>query len=133
MQDNYKVGARATITRSFTQKDIELFAKLSTDLNPIHLDYDYAVNLGFPNVLVQGILVSGLFSALIANKLPGPGSVYIAQELNFRKPVYAGEQLIAEVEITNVREDKPIITLKTICYKDTGDIAVDGMAIVKKL
>ena len=126
----YKVGDTASITKSFSSGDVQSFAKISGDNNPIHLDEEFASTTQFGKRLVHGILTSGLISALLGMTLPGPGSVYLKQILNFRAPVYLGDVITAEVELTHVREDKPILTLETICKNQDGVIVIDGEAIL---
>jgi len=77
------------------------------------------------------MLVSSLFSAIIANQLPGSGSIYLNQVINFKKPIYFEEEVTAEIEIINIREDKPIITFKTTCYNSKNEIVIEGEAVVK--
>jgi len=130
MISKFKIGEKAYLSKVFTEADVILFAKLSLDINPLHLDKDFAMKTIFKKRIVHGMLVSSLFSAIIANNLPGPGSIYLSQELNFKKPVFLNEEVLAEVEIINIRKDKPIITLKTICYNMEKQIVIEGEAIV---
>jgi acyl dehydratase len=124
------VGDTASINKNFSEDDVLAFAEISGDKNPIHLDDDYAANTRFGKRLVHGILTSGLISALLGMHLPGPGSIYIKQILNFRAPVFIGDKITASVTITNIREGKPILTLETICKNQEGVIVIDGEAIL---
>lgn len=126
-----KIGDKASITKVFTSNDVEIFSKISLDSNPIHLDENYAVTTQFCQRIVHGLLVSGLISALLGTKLPGVGTIYLAQSLQFKKPVYIGNKITAYVEITKIREDKPIIILRTYCVNQNNEIVIDGEAIVK--
>jgi len=125
------VGQEASISKSFTAKDVELFAELSTDCNPVHLDESYAQNTIFKKRIVHGYLYGSLISAIIGTKLPGPGSIYIHQEMNFKKPVFLNEIVTAVIKITEIKPEKSIIYLETICYKNENEIVLDGKAIIK--
>ena len=125
-----KLGEKASITNKFSEDDVRLFAKISTDTNPLHLDEYYAANTIFKTRIVHGVLVGSLFSSIIGTILPGEGSIYLSQTYSFKKPIFINEAVKAEVEVTNIREDKPIITLKTICYNSKGEIAIEGEAVV---
>ena len=122
------VGARASVERVFSQEDVETFARLSGDDNAIHLDPAAARSAGFEGTIVHGTLVMGLFSRLLGTQLPGPGTVYLGQELRFSRPVYPGATVRAHVEVTAVREDKPVITLRT--WAETDEVVMDGTATV---
>jgi acyl dehydratase len=126
----YKIGNSATMTKTFLDEDVRIFASISGDRNPIHLDDEYAANTRFGKRLVHGILTSGMISALLGMELPGPGSIYVKQILNFKAPVFIGDTITATVTVTGVRTDKPIITLETICKNQNGNIVIDGEAIV---
>ncbi|NKN32496.1 MaoC family dehydratase [Marichromatium bheemlicum] len=124
-----KIGQRATLTRAFSDADVRQFAELSSDLNPVHLNADYAAETRFGQRIVHGILVSSLFSALLGHHLPGDGSIYLGQELNFKAPVYLDMPVTASVEITAIREDKPIVTLETCCVDaETERVLIVGEA-----
>ena len=125
-----KLGEKANITNKFSEDDVKLFAKISTDTNPLHLDAKFAANTTFKTLIVHGILVGSLFSSIIGTILPGKGSIYLSQTYSFKKPIFINEAVKAEVEVTNIREDKPIITLKTICYNSKDEIAIEGEAVV---
>ncbi len=126
-----RVGDRATLRKAFTEEEVVRFARTSADDNPVHLDSEYAGGTVFGQRIVHGLLVASLFSGLLGGKLPGHGTVYLGQTLSFRAPVYIGEEVTASVEVVNVREDKPIVTLRTLCLKPDGTVAVEGEAVVK--
>ena len=128
MADPIVVGASASIEHVFTLEDVTAFARLSGDENPVHLDADAARSAGFEREIVHGVLVVSLISRLLGTVLPGPGTILLGQELRYRRPVYRGDRLRATVEITNVRADKPVITLRTSI--ETDEIVVDGEATV---
>lgn len=131
MKKNLKVGNRASLSKVFTEEDVIQFANISTDTNPIHLDKNFAADSVFGQRVVHGMLIASLFSALVGVKLPGEGTIYLGQSLNFKAPVFIGEQVTASVEIVKIREDKPIVTLRTLCINSEGRTVVDGEAVVK--
>ncbi len=131
MNSNLKVGDKATLSKAFTENEVELFAEISFDDNPVHLNQEYSESTVFGQRIVHGLLVSSLFSGLIGGKLPGHGTVYLGQSLAFKAPVYINEKVEASVEVVKIREDKPIVTLKTLCLKSDGTVAIEGEAVVK--
>jgi acyl dehydratase len=131
MNDKLKIGDKATLSKAFSESEVEYFAKISLDDNPIHLNQEYAESTVFGQRIVHGILVASLLSGLMGGKFPGHGTVYLGQSLNFKAPVYIDEEIEASVEVVKIREDKPIITLKTLCVKSDGTIAIEGEAVVK--
>ena len=126
-----KVGQKASIQKTFTAADVTAFAGISLDVNPIHMSDGYAKQTVFGKRIVHGILTSGLISAVLANKLPGPGTIYLGQELRFTAPVFLGDDVTAEVEIAEIREDKKNINLNTTCNIQDGKAVITGMATVK--
>ncbi len=125
------VGQKDSLQKTFTDADVRKFAEITTDVNPIHLDEEYAKTSIFGRRIAHGILVSGLISAVIANVLPGPGSIYMGQELRFTAPVFLGDTITAEVEVAELREDKRIAKLITTCTKQDGTTVITGNATVK--
>ena len=130
MKRELKVGDTASITRLFTDEDVRLYADLSTDHNPVHLDEDFAKQTQFGQRIVHGMLVSSLFSALLGEHLPGHGTIYMSQNIQFKAPVYLNTPVIATVEIVNIREGKPIVTLQTTCVDERGKVLVTGEAVM---
>jgi acyl dehydratase len=126
----YKIGDSASAENTFTEEDVLSFAEISGDKNPIHLDHKFASQTQFKKRLVHGMLTSGLISAVLGMQLPGPGSIYIHQSLNFRAPVYIGDKITARVTITKIREKKSILTLETICTNQDGRVVIDGEALL---
>ena len=124
------VGASARRTRTISRRDIELFTELSGDRNPIHYDDELAAGSRFGRVVVQGGVTSGLLNAVVAEDLPGPGSVFLHVDWSFKAPVRPGDEITAEVEVLEVRDDKPIATLRTTITNQTGTVVVDGTALV---
>jgi acyl dehydratase len=131
MTGKLKKGSRAVLTKTFSEEEVSRFADLSGDRNPLHLKKEFGAASVFGRRVVHGMLVAGLFSGLIGMELPGPGSIYLGQSLSFRAPVFIGEAVTASVEIIRVRQDKPIITLKTLCINAAGTVVIEGEAVVK--
>ena len=125
-----KIGDSATRKKIFNESDILTFAEISGDSNPIHIDENDAADSVFKRRVVHGMLTAGIISAVLGIQLPGPGCIYLKQELNFRAPVYIGDEITACVTVTSIREDKPIISLDTICKNQEGAIVIDGHAIL---
>jgi len=111
-------------------RDIELFTELTGDRNPLHYDEAAARASRFGGVIVQGGVTSGLLNAVVAEELPGPGSVFLRVEWSFRAPVRPGDEITAEVEVLEVRHDKPITRLRTTITDQTGTVVLDGEALV---
>lgn len=125
------VGQTASLQKAFTEADVAAFAEISLDNNPIHLSDKYAKESVFGRRVVHGMLTAGLISAVIANRLPGPGSIYLGQDLRFTAPVFPGDTVTATVEITELREDKKIVKLTTTCVNQHGQAVITGLATVK--
>ncbi len=126
----FKVGDSASVTRTITQADIENFAELSGDRNAIHLDQEYATQTRFGGRIAHGLLTSSLISAVIGNKLPGAGSIYLGQTLQFTAPVFPGDTIVARAAVTSIREDKPIVKLETVCTNQRDEVVIKGEATV---
>jgi acyl dehydratase len=124
------VGSRATWTRTFTADDVEAFARLSGDRNPLHFDGEFAARTRVGRLVVQGGLTTGLFNALVAERLPGPGSVFLHQEWDYPAPVYIGDTVTAEAEVLEARADKPITRLRCIARRDDGTEVLRGECLV---
>ncbi|MBV4416552.1 MaoC family dehydratase [Clostridium tyrobutyricum] len=110
---------------------IKSFSKLSGDENPIHLNEEYAKTTIFKRRIAPGMLISSFISAVIANKLPGRGSVYLKQDLKFRRPVYINDVITTKVEIIGINIEKNIIILSTNCINQSNVIVIEGNAFVK--
>ena len=125
-----KVGDTAQRSRKVRDRDIELFTELTGDRNPLHYDRAAAEASRFGGIIVQGGVTSGLLNAVVAEDLPGPGSVFLHVDWSFRAPVRPGDEITAEVEVLEVREDKPITTLRTTVLDQAGTVVLDGTALV---
>jgi acyl dehydratase len=111
-------------------RDIELFTELTGDRNPLHYDEDAAARSRFGGLIVQGGVTSGLLNAVVAEDVPGPGSVFLHVDWSFRAPVRPGDKITAEVEVLEVRDDKPLSTLRTTVVDQNGTLVLDGTALV---
>lgn len=131
-KNQIKIGSKANIVKQITEEDIENFSNISLDNNPVHLNEEYARNTIFNTRIAHGILVAGLISAVLGTKLPGEGSIYLGQTLEFLKPVYIGDTISAEVEIIDIIENKSIYILKTICKNQKNEIVIKGEAKILK-
>ena len=125
-----EVGATARRCRRVTQRDIELFTELTGDRNPLHYDAEAAERSRFGGLIVQGGVTSGLLNAVVAEDLPGPGSVFLHVDWNFKAPVRPGDEITAEVEVLEAREDKPLSKLRTTIVNQDGVVVLDGTALV---
>jgi acyl dehydratase len=125
-----QIGQTARRTRTVTARDIELFTEITGDRNPLHYDEEAAEASRFGGIIVQGGVTSGLLNALVAEDLPGPGSVFLHVDWNFRAPVRPGDEITAEAEVIEARADKPICTLRTTITRQDGTVVLDGTALV---
>lgn len=123
-------GEKASRTTVISDDMIRAFANLTGDFNPVHLDDTYAAGTRFGRRIAHGMIAAGFISALLANDLPGPGTVYLSQTLQFKAPVYPGDTITTTVEVKNVRPDKPIVTLATSCKNQDDVVVVEGDAVV---
>ncbi|HET9084010.1 MAG TPA: MaoC family dehydratase [Candidatus Limnocylindrales bacterium] len=124
------VGQRGTWTKTFTADDVEAFAALTGDRNPLHFDEDFARRTRPGRLIVHGGLTTGLFNALVAEVLPGPGSVFLHQEWDYPAPAYIGDTVTAEAEVIEARADKPITTLRCVARRDDGTEVLTGTCVV---
>ena len=123
------MGDRASLEHTFTSDDVAAFSRVSGDDNPIHLELEAARAARFDDVVVHGMLVSSLLSRLLGTRLPGPGTVLLGQELRYRRPVHPGVPLQANVEVIDIREDKPVVVLRTWIQRGP-ELVIDGQATV---
>lgn len=124
------IGATATWTRTFTAEDVEAFAGISGDRNPLHFDPDFAGRTRLGRLVVQGGLTTGLFNALVAMELPGAGSVFLHQEWDYPAPVHIGDTVTAEAEVIEARADKPITRLRCVARRQDGTEVLRGTCLV---
>jgi 3-hydroxybutyryl-CoA dehydratase len=131
--DEIKIGADASLSRTITEAHIVNFAGVTGDMNPVHLDAEYAGQSMFGERIAHGMLVAGLISAVLGTQLPGPNSIYLSQDLKFTAPVKIGDTVTVVVTVTEKRNDKRIIKLHTTVSNQRGEMVIDGNAVVKKL
>ena len=124
-----KVGQEATRSRNIEPDDIELFTQISGDRNPIHYDKELAKSTKFGGIVVQGGVTSAILNAVVAEDLPGPGSVFLQVNWSFKAPVKPGDTITGKVKVTKVRDDKPITELDTQVSLSNGTVVLDGNAV----
>jgi acyl dehydratase len=120
------VGQRARRTRTVTAKDVELYAEITGDRNPLHFDADFAKRTRFGRLVVQGGITAGMLNALVAMDLPGPGTVFMNQSLRYLAPTYLGDTLTAEVEVLSLKPDKPVCQLRATITNQDGTVVLEG-------
>lgn len=123
------IGNAVERKRTTSMRDVELFSEMTGDMNPLHYDAALAAETPFGALIVQGGVTSGLLNAVVAEDLPGPGSVFLSVEWKFVKAVKVGEAIVGRVEVTGVRDDKPICTLATSVRNSQGDTCLTGTAV----
>lgn len=124
-----QVGQKAQRSRRVTSRDIELFTEISGDRNPLHYDEKLAKSTRFGGVVVQGGVTSAILNAVVAEDLPGPGTVFLQVNWSFKAPVHPGDTITGEVEVKKVREDKPITELATRVLRSDGTVVLEGDAV----
>lgn len=125
-----KVGDRAQFAKTVSESDIYLYAGVTGDFNPAHINEEYAKKTFFETRIVHGMLTSGFISTVIGNQLPGSGTIYIRQELNFLAPVRIGDTITSQVEVLEIMTEKKQVRLKTTCFNQEEKTVLDGEAIV---
>jgi 3-hydroxybutyryl-CoA dehydratase len=129
-QHQWKVGDSVQLTKTFDDTEIEKFAELTGDRNPLHMDEAFAARTRFKRRIAQGILSASLISTCIGMHLPGTGAIYLDQTLRFVKPVYVGDTVTLTATVSHIREDKPLLTLSTIWTNQDGQRVIEGEAHV---
>jgi len=124
------IGTRASVRRVFTSQDVEAFAALSGDHNPLHFDARFVERTVLRRLIVHGGLTTGLFNALVAEQLPGPGSVFLHQEWDYPAALGIGEEVTAEIEVIEARTDKPITRLRCRAWLADGTEVLTGESLV---
>ena len=125
-----KIGDQASTAKTISESDVYLFAGITGDHNPAHVNEVYASQTRFGRRIAHGILSAGLISAVLAMKLPGPGTIYLGQELKFTKPVRFGDTVTATCTVSEILAEKNIIKLDTICTNQAGEVVIKGVATV---
>lgn len=127
----FHIGESFSLTRTFTEKDVFDFSLVSEDLNLIHISEEYAKDTIFKKKIVPGFLTGSLFSAIIGNKFPGIGTIYLYQNMKFIKPVFINDTITAKVEIIEIDTIKKLLLLKTTCTNQENVMVLEGTALVK--
>ena len=122
-------GQTAQRSREVTERDIELFTEISGDRNPLHYDKKIAQATSFGGIVVQGGVTTAILNAVVAEDLPGPGTVFLQVNWSFKAPVRPGDTITGEVKVLKTRADKPITELQTRVFRDDGTIVLDGDAV----
>ena len=128
--DELNVGQTASFTKTISESDVYLFAGITGDFNPAHVNEVYAKNTAFKTRIAHGMLSAGLISNVLGNQLPGPGTIYMQQQLNFRAPVAIGDTVTATVEVVEILREKKRVRLKTVCTNQDGVVVLDGEALI---
>lgn len=128
--DEIEIGMSASVEKTITQKDIALFAYLSGDVNPVHLDSSYAETTMFKGIISHGMLPASLISNVLGTKLPGVGTIYLKQSLKFMKPVKPGDIIKAEIKAVQKDDEKKFVTFDCSCTNQNGVVVLSGEAVV---
>ncbi|MDW4527338.1 MaoC family dehydratase [Rossellomorea marisflavi] len=124
----YTVGQQAACSKTITESDIVMFAGLSGDFNPVHIDKEYARTTRFKERIAHGMLTSSLLSQLLGVHLPGKGSIYMEQSIRFKSPVYIGDTITAKATVQEFNEEKHVLTLLTECFNQNEKVVLTGTA-----
>ena len=127
---DFQLGEQASLSKTISDEDVQTMAEVTGDHNPLHLDEEYARKTRFGRRIVHGVFSAGLISAVLGNRLPGPGSIYLSQQVEFLAPVFIGDTITATVEVVSWRPDKRIVTLKTVCHNQHNKQVVTGQAVL---
>ena len=128
--DQLEVGQKASFTKTVTEADVYNYAGVSGDFNPAHMNEEYAKNTAFKTRIAHGMLSAGFISAVLGTQLPGPGTIYLNQDLRFTKPVHFGDTITATITVEELIKEKNRAILKTVCTNQDGDVVVEGTAKV---
>jgi len=128
--DELKLGDRAEFAKTVSESDIYLYAGVTGDLNPAHVNEAYAEKTFFKTRIAHGMLIAGFISTILGNQLPGHGTIYLRQELDFLAPVHVGDTITAQVEVVEIMTEKKHARFKTICVNQEGAMVLDGEALV---
>jgi len=127
-----KVGDKASFSKTISESDIYLFAGVTGDFNPVHVNEEYAKQSLFKGRIAHGFLCASLISTVFGTELPGPGTIYLSQQMDFKAPVRMGDTVTATVEVLEKKDEKKIIKFKTSVSNQEGTIVIDGSAVVMK-
>jgi len=127
------IGQSEEILRTVTEGDLYIYAGVTGDYNPVHLDEEFAAKSIFGERIAHGMLTAGFISAVLGTRLPGVGVMYLSQEMKFRAPVKIGDTIRTVVTVSEINSEKNRVTLKTECFNQEGTLVIDGMAIMKPI
>ena len=125
--EDLTIGMESSYQKTITETDIDAFAALTGDTNPVHLDSEYAATTPFKARIAHGMLSAGLISTVLGTQLPGPGCIYLEQQIKFKAPVFIGDTLVATVTVEDINQRRGRVSLKTQCFVNTKLVA-DGTA-----
>ena len=128
--DQIRLNETAEFSKTISESDVYLYAGVTGDFNPAHINEEYARKTFFKTRIVHGMLAAGLLSTVMAMRLPGPGSIYVRQELNFLAPIRIGDTVTARVEVIEIMSEKKQLRLRTTCSTQDGTLVLDGEAII---
>ncbi len=128
--EELSIGEKSVFEKTISESDVYLFAGITGDMNPAHINEEYAAKTAFKGRIAHGILVTGFISTVLAMQLPGPGAIYISQQVKFLAPVHIGDTVRAEVEVIDINLEKNRVTLRTCCYNQEGVQLIEGEALV---
>ncbi|MTI17133.1 MaoC family dehydratase [Rhodobacteraceae bacterium RKSG542] len=129
--DQLFIGQQASFEKTICEADILMFCGITGDVNPVHISEVAAKESIFGKRVAHGILVSGLTSSVLGMQLPGPGTIYLSQEMRFKAPVFIGDTIRAEVEVIEINRDKKIAKLRTVSFNQNGAAVIEGVATVR--
>ena len=128
--DQLEVGQTAHFTKTVSESDVYLYAGVTGDFNPAHIDESYASRTAFKTRIAHGMLLGGFISNVLGNQLPGPGTIYVQQHLKFKAPVAIGDTITTIAEVIEIISDRKRVRLKTTCMNQNGKMVLDGEAVV---
>jgi 3-hydroxybutyryl-CoA dehydratase len=130
--EDIEVGDKGSFSKTISESDVYLFAGVTGDLNPVHVNEEYAKQSLFKTRVAHGFLCASLISTVFGTELPGPGTIYLSQKMDFKAPVKIGDTVTATVEVLEKKDDKKILTFKTTVSNQEGTVVIDGTAVVMK-
>jgi 3-hydroxybutyryl-CoA dehydratase len=130
LMNELEIGEKVTLTKTITDADVRLFAKLSGDDNPLHLDEEYASTTRFKHRIAHGHYVASMFSTILGTQLPGEGCIYLSQEMKYVAPVYLNDTITATAEVTEKNIERNRVTISTISTNQDGNVVIKGHAVV---
>lgn len=128
--DQLKIGQRASFSKTVSETDVYLFAGITGDFNPAHINQAYAEKTAFKTRIAHGMLCAGFISTVLGCQMPGPGTIYVSQDLNFMAPVAIGDTVTATAEVVEIMTEKKRVRIKTVCTNQNGKKVLKGEALV---